>query len=120
MITFNRFFNTDVNVKLTARDVASGIKSVLYFKSDKILTDEEVRAITDWTDNCDFDIAVKDMDKFIIYVRIEDNAGNVALIGSDGVTFDTTTPEIVGVGNGNTYYVTKKVAVDDETSSRLR
>ena len=113
-ITFGLFFNTDVNVKLTARDAASGIKSVLYFKSDKILTDEEVRAITDWTDNSDFDIAVKDMDKFIIYVRIEDNAGNVALIGSDGVTFDTTDPEIVGVGNGNTYYVTKKVAVDDE------
>lgn len=113
-ITFGLFFKDDVHVKLTATDAASGIKSVLYFKSDKILTDEEVRAITDWTDNSDFDIAVKDMDKFIIYVRIEDNAGNVALIGSNGVTFDTTDPEIVGVGNGNTYYVTKKVAVDDE------
>ena len=113
-ITFGLFFKDDVNVKLTAEDDASGVKSVLYFKSDIILTDDEVRAITDWTDNSDFDIEAKDMDKFVIYVRIEDNAGNVALIGSDGATFDTTAPEIVGVENDKTYYVTKKVAIDDE------
>ena len=113
-ITFGLFFKDDVNVKLTATDDASGVKSVLYFKSDRILNDEEVRAITDWTDNSDFDIEAKDMDKFIIYARIEDNAGNVTFIGSDGATFDTTAPEIVGVENGKTYYVTKKVAIDDE------
>ena len=50
-ITFGLFFKDDVNVKLTAKDEASGVKSVLYFKSDRILTDDEVRAITDWTDN---------------------------------------------------------------------
>ena len=113
-ITFGLFFKDDVNVKLTAEDEASGVKSVLYFRSDKVLTDNEVRAITDWTDNSDFDIEAKDMDKFIIYVRIEDNAGNVTFIGSDGATFDTAAPEIVGIENGKTYYVTKKVAIDDE------
>ena len=113
-ITFGLFFKDDVNVKLTAKDEASGVKSVMYFKSDRILTDEEVRAITDWTDNSDFDIEAKDMDKFVIYVRIEDNAGNVTFIGSDGATFDTAAPEIVGIENGKTYYVTKKVAIDDE------
>lgn len=113
-ITFGLFFKDDVNVKLTAKDEASGVKSVMYFKSDRILTDEEVRTITDWTDNSDFDIEAKDMDKFVIYVRIEDNAGNVTLIGSDGATFDTTAPEIVGVENDKTYYVTKKIAIDDE------
>ena len=113
-ITFGLFFKDDVNVKLTAEDDASGVKSVLYFRSDKVLTDDEVRAITDWTDNSDFDIEARDMDKFVIYVRIEDNAGNVTFIGSDGATFDTAAPEIVGVENGKTYYVTKKVAIDDE------
>lgn len=113
-ITFGLFFKDDVHVKLTAEDDASGVKSVLYFKSDKVLTDNEVRAITDWTDNSDFDIEAKDMDKFIIYVRIEDNAGNVTFIGSDGATFDAAAPEIVGIENGKTYYVTKKVAIDDE------
>ena len=113
-ITFGLFFKDDVNVKLTATDEASGIKSVRYFKSDKVLTTAEVSAITEWTDNSDFTIKAEDMEKFIIYVRMEDNAGNVAYIGSDGAIFDTTAPEIVGVQHGKTYYVTKKVAIDDE------
>ena len=89
------------------------MKSVQYYKSDSILTDDEVRALTDWTDNRDFGIGAKDRDKFVVYARIEDNAGNVAYIGSDGVTFDTTAPEIVGVDNGGTYYVTKAVTAED-------
>ena len=113
-ITFGLFFGKDVQVKLTANDEASGVKSVQYFKSERIFSDNEVRAITDWTDNSDFNIKAKDAEKFIIYVRIEDNAGNVAFISSNGATFDTTAPGIVGVENKKTYYVTKKVTINDE------
>lgn len=113
-ISFGLFFNSEVHVKLTADDEASGTKSVLYYKSDTLLDDAAVRALTDWTEDSDFDIPAEDMEQFIIYVRIEDNAGNVTYIGSDGATFDTTAPEIISVENGTTYYVTKRVAVDDE------
>lgn len=113
-ITFGLFFRDAVSVRLTADDDASGVKSVGYYKSDRALTDEEVRNLTGWTDNSDFGIAAEDRDRFIIYVRIEDNAGNVGYIGSDGATFDTTAPVISGVENGRTYYVTKKVTVIDE------
>lgn len=113
-ISFGLFFNDDVKVKLNAADEASGVKSVQYHKTDRVLTDAEVRAITDWTEDSDFSIKAKDLEQFILYVRIEDNAGNVGYIGSDGAIFDTTAPEIVGVENGNIYYVTKRVAVDDE------
>ena len=113
-ITFGLFFSEDVNVKLTAADDASGIKSVMYYKSDKALTEEEIREITDWTDNSDFNIEAKDKDKFIIYVRIEDNAGNITYISSDGAIFDTTAPKLTSVENGKTYYVTKRVTVEDE------
>lgn len=118
-ISFSLFFNDNVNFKLTADDNASGIKSVMYYKADELLTDSEVKAITDWTDNSDFDIEAKDMDQFIIYVRIEDNAGNVSFIGSDGAIFDTTAPEVIGVENDKTYYVTKRVAIDDENLELL-
>ena len=113
-ISFGLFFNDDVRVKLSAADEASGVKSVQYHRTDRVLTDAEVRAITDWTENSDFDIKAEDMEQFILYVRIEDNAGNVGYIGSDGAIFDTTAPEIVGVEDGKIYYVTKRAAVDDE------
>ena len=113
-ISFGLFYNSDVNVELTATDNASGIKSVMYCISDKTLTDEEIRTVTDWTQNSDFDITAEDAQKFIVYVRIEDNAGNVSYIGSDGATFDTTAPEILNIENGKTYYLSKKFEAKDE------
>ncbi len=113
-ISFGLFFNSDVKVELHAADEASGVKSVQYYKTDRVLTDTEVRAITGWLDGSDFDVEAEDMEQFILYVRIEDNAGNVGYIGSDGAIFDTTAPEIVGVEDGKIYYVTKRVAADDE------
>lgn len=113
-VTFGMLFGNDVDVELTAADDASGVKSVMYFKSDKALTEAEVRKVTDWTDKTDFSIEAKGAHRVILYVRIEDNAGNIAYISSDGMTFDTTAPTVTGVENGRTYYVTKKVTVDDE------
>lgn len=118
-ITFGLFFKENVNVKLTAEDEASGVKSVRYYRSDRVLTDAEVHAITNWTDSSNFDIEAKDKERFIIYVRIEDNADNTAYIGSDGAIFDTAAPKIVGVENGKTYYVTKKVTMEDENFSTV-
>jgi len=113
-ISFGLFYNSDVNVELTATDDASGIKSVMYYISDKTLTDDEIRTVTDWTENNSFDITAEDAQKFIVYVRIEDNAGNVSYIGSDGATFDTTVPEIHNIENGKTYYLSKKFTAEDE------
>ena len=87
---------------------------VTLFPFTNIPSDAEVRAVKDWIEESDFGIKAEDMEQFIVYVRIEDNAGNVAYIGSDGATFDTTAPEIVGVENEKTYYVTKRGAADDE------
>lgn len=113
-ITFGLFFREDVKVSLTAQDGGSGVKTVSYFQSDKILTLEQVRSVTGWTEGKALNIEAEDMAQFIIYVRLEDNAGNVGYIGSDGAIFDTTAPEIIGVENGKTYYVTKRAAADDE------
>ena len=118
-ITFGLFFNEDVTVELSASDDASGIKSVMYYKADHQLTEEEVQAIADWTEYSELKMEAKDMEQFIIYVRMEDNAGNVSYIGSDGAIFDTTAPEITGVENGKTYYVTKKFTISDQNLASI-
>lgn len=112
-ITFGLFFKEDVTVKLTAQDEASGVKSVEYYKSDKALVLEEVKAVTGWTQGSSFGITAEDMARFVIYARITDNAGNVAYLSSNGAEFDTTAPEIVGVENNGIYYVTRRLAADD-------
>ncbi len=112
-ITFGLFFKDNVNVKLTADDADSGVKSVMYYKSDKALSDAEVRKITDWTEKKELNISAKDKDKFIVYVKITDKAGNVAYIGSDGAIFDTVAPKIEGIEDGAVYYVSQKVTISD-------
>ena len=118
-ISFGLFFNADVSVKITAADEASGVSSIMYYMSDSVLEAADVRAIADWTEGSNFGITAEDSAKFIVYVRIEDNAGNISYIGSDGAIFDTTAPEIIGVEDGHTYYVTKRVAVDDDNLAEV-
>lgn len=115
-ITFGLFYKDDVTVKLIASDDASGVKFVEYHKADKALTLAEVKALadSDWTAADSVGITAEDMAQFIIYARITDNAGNITYLSSNGAEFDTTVPEIIGVEDGKTYYVTRRVAVDDK------
>ena len=114
-ITFGLFFKDDVTVKLTASDEASGVKSKEYYKSDKALTLEDVKALTDsdWTAADSFGITAEDMAQFVIYARITDNAGNITYLSSNGAEFDTTAPKITGAENNGIYYVTKRLTAGD-------
>ena len=113
-ISFGLFFRDEVTAEVTAADDASGIRSVQYYRADSILSAEKVLAITDWTEGRSLGLAAEDAERFVIYVRVEDNAGNVTYLGSDGAVFDTAAPRITGVENGGSYYVTQKVTVVDE------
>ena len=118
-ITFGLFYKDDVTVKLTANDEASGVKLAEYYKSDKALSIEELKAVTDWTVGKSFGITAEDMKRFVIYACITDNAGNVTYISSDGAEFDTAPPKIIGIENGKTYYVTQRVTITDRNLSSV-
>lgn len=114
-ITFGLFFNEDIDVEITGTDDLSGVAKIEYYRSDKVLTEAEAATITDWTEtNGKFTVTAEDKEKFIYYVKITDKAGNVACFCSDGATFDLMTPEISGIENGATYYVTQSVKVTDD------
>lgn len=114
-ITFGLFFNEDVDVAITAEDATSEIVSIQYFRSESILTEDEVKALTGWMDyTTAIGETAVDAANFVYYVKLTDNAGNITYFGSDGVIFDTTAPDASGVTDGETYYTTHIVTLEDE------
>ena len=106
-ITFGMFFKERQTVTITAEDTESGVKSVQYYYdyedliSDPSLSSAEVAARLenaigdDWEDyNGSFELEFDG--KYIVYVKLTDNVGNVTYISSNGLvqysdaTSDTT------------------------------
>lgn len=112
-VTFGLFFNENIDVAVTASDDTSDVKSVEYYSSETILTEDEVKSLTDWKEYQSITEAAVDTEKFVYYVKVTDNAGNVAYFASNGVTFDTASPVITGVNDGEKYYTTQKVTIAD-------
>ena len=112
-ITFGLFLNQNVDVDITGTDALSGVATIQFYRSDDILTQEDVAAITDWIDYSSITETAADAEKFVYYAKITDQAGNATVIGSNGVTFDLTAPTISGITNGSTYYTTQNVTVAD-------
>lgn len=112
-ITFGLFFNENVDVTITGTDALSGVDAIQFYRSQDILTQEDVEAISNWSDYTSITETAVDAEKFIYYAKITDQAGNATVIGSDGVVFDLTAPTITGVTNGGTYYTTQSVTVAD-------
>lgn len=129
--------NPGASVMLTAQDGESGLKRLSYYISDRVLTASEIAAITDWqeisldtpTQNAvrigpDPVQDVADVNRFAVYVRIEDNAGhgeagaqdNVTYIGTPLCDIDKTAPVVEGIVDGGHYTgdVTFTVSDSDE------
>lgn len=90
------------------------MKSIQYYRSKDILTEAQVKEISDWEDyKTAITETAEDAAGFVYYVKITDHAGNSTCFGSDGVTFDLSAPVISGITDGATYYTTQQVIVSD-------
>lgn len=89
-IAFDTFYKEPVTVKLDAKCDISGLKSLQY---------QKVHAVSDynvngqWTSYPNAGIVVNPSEKFAIYCRAEDMAGNVTIINSTGIVVDDKLPE---------------------------
>ncbi len=109
-ITFGLFFKDTQTVTINASDNGSGIKTVEYLLSAKVLTKAELDSITFTAYTAPFSIDPDN--EYIIYVRLTDKAGNTDYICSDGIVLDGTAPVITGIENGKTYCEAQTVTVD--------
>mgnify|MGYP003292330705 CR=1 FL=1 len=103
-LTFGHFFNETVNVTVEEADETStykkdlsGIAKVEYYVANDVLTDAQIAAITDWTSVAKVKekVSVDPDNKYVVYGRITDNAGNVStVVATYGFITDATVPAI--------------------------
>ena len=89
-VAFTEFYGSTVTVKLDANCDISGLESFKY---------QKVASVSDFDENgtwLDYDaengIVVHPNEKFIIYFRAEDRAGNVSIVNSTGIVVDDQLP----------------------------
>lgn len=112
-LTFGLFFNETQDVTITANDAGSGMKSVEYYLVSSELELDEVRAITDWQ-SYDDTFKIDPNNRYVVYAKVTDNAGNTLYINSDGITLDNVAPTLEGIENGQTYYGDLTVIISNE------
>ncbi|MBU5430330.1 DUF1542 domain-containing protein [Kineothrix sp. MSJ-39] len=120
-ITFGKFFKEKQDVVITAEDAGSGVKSVRYYLADQAMTEEAVNALEkeQWKTYEKFSLAPDQ--KAVVYARLEDQAGNVKYLSSDGMVFDAVKPVISGVEEGAELYTENQyvVTVTDDNLDRV-
>ena len=117
-ITFGIWSKSDVTVTANANDNISPIKSVSYHKynGDTALGEKELDELYNngkFTECKNF-ATISSEERFVIYFRAEDYAGNYTYVSSNGMVVDKTAPKITltpDVPNENDYY-NKDVKVD--------
>lgn len=116
-LTVDFFTNKAVNFVIEANDGESGIKNIAYFLSDKVLTMEQVKDISGWTHG-DSGTLSKD-GKYIIYVKVSDNVGNITYINSVMFVVDTVLPKISGAENNKAYCGDVKFTVNEDCTVKV-
>ncbi len=89
-IAFDTFYAQSVNIKLSATCDISGLESLQYQKVSAV---SEYKINGTWLDyNENTGIVVTPNEKFIIYFKAQDRAGNVSIVNSTGIVVDNKAP----------------------------
>ncbi len=111
-ITFGSFFRDTQTVTITATDNSGEDVTIEYLLSDKELTVDQLNSATFNAYNNAF--SINPDNKYVIYAKLTDHAGNVTYISSEGIVLDATIPVITGVENDKTYCEAQTVTVTEE------
>lgn len=123
-ITFGTYFKQTETLTIKAADEGSGVDTIAYHLSDRVLTKAEAQALgsADWTEQEGESVTftIKPDRKCVIYVKITDKAGNVTYLSSDGLVFDKTAPVISGIKDGKTYRSPQTVTVTEDNLASVK
>lgn len=88
-LAFDTFYSSAVTVKLAANCDISGLES---FKYQKVANESEYDENGAWEVYNQEGITVEPSEKFIVYFRAEDKAGNISIVRSTGIVVDNQKP----------------------------
>ena len=90
VLTFGLWTNNEVVISASANDATSPY-IIQYYKTDnvKALTKEDLDKVEKWEDSIP---AILDNERFVVYMKVTDYAGNYIYINSDGYILDKTNP----------------------------
>ncbi|MBP3335565.1 MAG: Ig-like domain-containing protein, partial [Ruminiclostridium sp.] len=88
-VAFEKFYRNSVTVKYSVNCDISGLDNITYQKVDDIAG---YSADGNWTAYANSGVKVSPSEKFVIYFRAEDKAGNVTIINSTGIVVDSKAP----------------------------
>ena len=121
-ITFGLFFKDTQSVAITATDDSythtgytddKAVKIEYYlYSGDTALTKADLANKEFTVYNGAF--SINPDNKYVVYARLTDHAGNVTYISSNGIVLDATAPIIKGLENGKTYCEAQTVTVTEE------
>lgn len=110
--------NVKVTVSVQPKSDECGIDKVYYFlaSSGKKMSQEELDNLSDskWTELTDNTFTLNPGSKYVAYVKITDESGNVTYVLSDGIIVDNTAPKITGITNEKKYCSGISFAVADD------
>ena len=108
-VTYGYWFKDNVSVDITGADSASGIASVEY---QAVSAQESYDINGTWLPwNAEEKLSLTESGRYVIYVRITDNAGNQTIVNSDGVV---VFKDSVVVDSSIDYTRTTRASVDAE------
>lgn len=111
-ITLGVFFNDMQEIEISATDNSGEDVTIEYLMSNEKIAAEDLATKTFNAYNGQFNIEPNN--KYVIYAKLTDKAGNVAYISSNGIVMDDVAPVISGIANGEIYCEAQIVTVTEE------
>lgn len=90
VISFTGYEAETDQIEIKAHDNESGMAKISYYISETAIPTEDIVKITDWTDGDKVTIQKEDYEQYVVYARLENNAGLVSYLSSDGIRLGVT------------------------------
>lgn len=90
VITFGAYEAETTQVEIKAHDNESGIANISYYISTEAVALADIESVAKWTEGTELTISKSDYEQFIVYAKVENEAGLVTYLSTDGIKLGAT------------------------------